>query len=374
MFKYIPLNIYAHFRPAKQCWLITERSGDARDNGWVLFKWLRENHPEINVIYAIHKNAPDYVNVKDLGKVVEFGSWKHWLIFMTCSITCSTDWSLGIPSPLCYLMMRNIFPPCSKRVFLQHGIIKDYMPQGAKNKLHADIFVCGAYPEWEYLTQVYGYTEGEVKYLGLCRYDRLINSSNKRQILFMPTWRAYLGKVDDFEESNYYKKIKSLLCSSKLKSYLENTDTEFIYFIHPAIKNKKKYFEKFQDERIRVLNNDDDDMQKYICSANMLITDFSSIYFDFAYQGKPVLYYHFDYEFYRKGHYAEGYFSYENDGFGPIVKDESSLIEMIKIIGDNNWNLNGDYGSRIYRFFPMRDKNNCQRHFDELCKLESIIK
>ena len=52
--KYLPTYLWvAITRPNKQCWLITERPTDARDNGYVLFKWLCQNHPEKNVIYAI---------------------------------------------------------------------------------------------------------------------------------------------------------------------------------------------------------------------------------------------------------------------------------------------------------------------------------
>lgn len=52
--KYLPVYLFVSMRQRHdQCWLITERPTDARDNGFVLFKWLRENHKNINVIYAI---------------------------------------------------------------------------------------------------------------------------------------------------------------------------------------------------------------------------------------------------------------------------------------------------------------------------------
>lgn len=373
LFKYIPLCIYSRISPRKQCWLITERPTDARDNGWALFKWLRDKHPEIRVVYAIHRDAQDFAKLNGMGEVIEYGSWKHWLIFMTCSVTCSTSWGLGIPTPLCYLMMRNLFPPISKRVFLQHGITKDYMPQGRKKKLHADIFVCGAKPEWEYINANFGYQNGEVQYLGFCRFDFLVNNSKKQQILYMPTWRNYIDDVIDFESTDYYKTIASFLQSTELNVFLATTETELVFFIHPHFKNKKVYFTKFCNSHIEVMNNDDYDLQKLICSANMLVTDFSSIYFDFAYQGKPVVYYHFDYEDYRNRHYAIGYFNYDQDGFGPICKSELELISTMKSIADNAWLLPVEYQHRADRFFPIRDTNNCQRHFDALCRLDKTI-
>lgn len=371
IFRYLPAYLYVLlFHKKEQCWLITERPTDARDNGYVLFKWLCENHPEKRVVYAIHKDAPDYANVKDLGNVIEYGSWMHWYYYFASSICCDTSWGICSPNSMTFLIMRNILPPKSKRVFLQHGITKDYMPQGRKHKLKADIFVCGAYPEWEYISQHFGYNNGEVRYIGFARFDNLRDTSVKRQILFMPTWRAGLHHISDFQSTLYYMRLSSILSSMELNNYLVEADTELIYFIHPSIRDKKKFFEPFANSHIRILNNEDYDLQKLICSAKMLITDFSSIYFDFAYQGKPVIYYHFDYDEYRKIHYAEGYFSYEHDGFGPIVKSEEELLMALKSITDNNWHIPVEYEERAKRFFPIRDRNNCQRHYDALCELE----
>ena len=45
----------------------------------------------------------------------------------------------------------------------------------------------------------------------------------------------------------------------------------------------------------------------------MLITDFSSVVFDFAYLKKPIIYYHR-----IPNHNEDGYFNYETMGFGEI--------------------------------------------------------
>ena len=43
-----------------------------------------------------------------------------------------------------------------------------------------------------------------------------------------------------------------------------------------------------------------------------MITDYSSVFFDFSYMRKPVIFYQFDEKKFRKAQYAEGYFSYKN--------------------------------------------------------------
>lgn len=370
LFKYIPISVYVRlFRRQEQCWLFCERPDEARDNGFVLYKWICTHHPEVRVIYAIHKSSPDFSNVENLGEVIEYGSIKHWYYFFASKACCDTGWGICCPNAFCYILMRNFLPPMSKRVFLQHGIIKDFMPVGLKGKLHADLFVCGAYPEWEYISSNFGYVNNEVKYLGLARFDRLVSTASKSQILYMPTWRSYLENANDITKTKYYSSIISFISSSELNDLLTRTNSEFVFFLHPHIKKFKQYFEKCGTERIRILNNDDCDLQKLICSANILITDFSSIYFDFAYQCKPVIYYHFDYDEYREGHYSEGYFNYERDGFGPIVKDEKDLINSLSYFREKEWIFPEVYAERARRFFPMMDTKNCERHFNELVKL-----
>ena len=60
--------------------------------------------------------------------------------------------------------------------------------------------------------------------------------------------------------------------------------------------------------------------------SSMLITDYSSVFFDVAYMHKPIIYYQFDRDAFRQGHYQEGYFSYD-DGFGPVAFDTESLLK-----------------------------------------------
>ena len=67
-----------------------------------------------------------------------------------------------------------------------------------------------------------------------------------------------------------------------------------------------------------------------IKKSALLITDFSSVFFDFGYMKKPIIYYQFDNELFRSNHYKEGYFSYERDGFGPVATKENDLISYIK--------------------------------------------
>ena len=60
----------------------------------------------------------------------------------------------------------------------------------------------------------------------------------------------------------------------------------------------------------------DESYQELFNNSSVLVTDYSSVFFDFAYLKKPVIYYHpiDDY------HYENSYFDYETMGFGDVVK------------------------------------------------------
>lgn len=84
---------------------------------------------------------------------------------------------------------------------------------------------------------------------------------------------------------------------------------------------------------------------------------------------KPVIYYQFDYDEYRKMHFKEGYFSYLKDGFGNIVIQEDELINEIEKNIQSNFILTDQIRRRINKFFELRDNQNCKRIYEEIYKL-----
>lgn len=368
LFKYIPICFFVKLFFKKNIWLISERRNDARDNGYWLFKYLRTNHPEIPVFYAIDFGCKDYIRVKDFNNVVNWGSFRHYCLLSQAVIIASTDFGLGFPRTLMRPILMRIFSLRQKFVFLQHGITKDNLTHAKKHKLRANLFICGAKPEYDYILHNFGYASEELKYIGFARFDNLFDTSKTRQILYMPTWRN--GLSDNlFSESVFYNTVSHFLSSKELQEYLTDKDIKLVFFLHPAFRDKKKYFKQFATDRILIANNDDYDLQELLKTSSLLITDYSSIYFDFAYMGKPVVYYQFDYEEYRKNQYKEGYFSYEKNGFGPVIKTESRLIEYLKEIADNKWKNPKEYRLRAETFFPLNDNRNCERHYREMLKL-----
>jgi CDP-glycerol glycerophosphotransferase (TagB/SpsB family) len=102
----------------------------------------------------------------------------------------------------------------------------------------------------------------------------------------------------------------------------------------------------------------------------ILVTDFSSVFFDFAYMGKPEVYFQPDEKEYREYHYSKGYFDYYTDGFGPVFFDPMDTVEYLINLLCNNCEIEKQYLDRINSFFTIRDNHNCERTFQAICDLE----
>jgi hypothetical protein len=276
---------------------------------------------------------------------------------------------------LCYILeIYRILK--NKRIFLQHGIIENDLKWLYYKVSKFALFICSVKPEYEYVKKKFGYPDNVIKLLGLCRFDNLGKcKTNKQQLLIMPSWREWIaGSVPDsrrgedysgFMKTEYYIKWQSLLNNERLFELLEENSLNVIFFPH---RNMQKYVNIFnaKSNRITIADWRLYDIQNLLKESAFLITDYSSIAFDFAYMKKPLLYYQFDQDAFRKFQYQEGYFSYENNGFGEVFVDESPLIDLIKKYAQNNFVLNDMYRERINNFFMFFDNDNCKRNFESI--------
>lgn len=355
----------------KEIWLICEDKEEARDNGYHLFKYIREKYPEINVYYAIDKKSCDYTKVKKYGNIIQYESLKHWIYYLTASKNISTQKCGNPNAPLFYfLQVYGILK--NNRIFLQHGITKDNAKWLYYNETKFRLFICGAKPEYEYIKEKFGYPNENLKYLGFPRFDELHNIKiNKKQILLMPTWRNWLSRETNFIDTNkekfedtlYFKTYNSLINNNELIEFLKEKDITLCFYPH---RNMQKFIKLFNttSNNIKILDKNDIDIQTLLKESALMITDYSSVYFDFAYMKKPLIYYHFDYEEYRQKQLQVGYFDYNNDGFGSIINNEQDLIKKIKEYVENDYKIENEYLIKINNFFELNDKENCKRNFE----------
>lgn len=365
--------VYKLFR--RDLWLVCDNGIEAADNGYWFFEYTRRAHPEQDCVYAVHKKSVDFDRVSSLGKTVEYGSFMHWILYLTARVNISSQKS-GKPNfAVCYLLevygiLRN------NRVFLQHGVILTDIEFLYYENTKMSMFVTSTYREWEYVSTHYGYPEGSVKLLGLTRFDRLHDFQTvPKQILIMPTWRDWLGtnalaknpEQDrrSFCESEYYKRWSSVVKSDRLRRICEKYGCTVMFAPH---RDTQRFIDCYESDNpyLKVCRYGEYNVQDIMKSSAFMITDFSSVQIDFAYMKKPLAYYHFDYDRYTQAHYHKGYFDYESDGFGPVFSEEEALMDYIEQCAKASFTNSEEYLARHKEFFTLYDTDNCKRNYDAI--------
>lgn len=349
----------------RNVWIISERGNDARDNGYFFYQYMVEKHPEQPIWYVIRSDSPDFERIAPIGKWVEFESFRHYLFYALAKVRISSSlWGGDLPKMSYFKQLRKFIGRRKPFIFLKHGIIKDYLPQHCYGEGYPDLYVCGAKPEYDYVKANFGYPEGVVQYLGLARFDNLHDAKTKRQILFMPTFRKWLPKMtkEQITESEYVRCWNAAIRDPALIALLEENDIELVFYPHHVM---QKYLDAFHSssERVKIAAFKDYDVQTLLMESALLVTDFSSVFFDFGYMGKPVVYYQFDRERYVNEHYdfTKGYFSYDDHGFGEVAFDGQGLFAAIERVVKNGFVTAPEYQTREKTFFPLNDRQNCER-------------
>lgn len=361
------------YKSEKELWLVAERGTDARDNGYWMFRYIKEQHPEINVKYIITKESEDRDRLISWSNdLINYGSLQHYIHFWRATKCISTHiggcypYIFRVSYKLKRLLAKTQY---SKNIFLQHGITKDDIKGLHYDGKRIHLFICGAKPEFEFVSQKFGYPEGIVKYTGFARFDNLpYKPIGKRQILLMPTWRSWLQN-ENFVSSEYYLKYVEFLSCKLLYEILDEKNVTLVFYPHYEVQKYISEFKKLQlPSNIIIADKKEFDVQRLLIESSLLITDYSSVYFDFVYMGKPVLYYQFDEKRYRMEQYQDGYYDYHN-GFGEWTDKLDEIIEKIEWYIRNGFDMPLNYRDRVNDFFPISDNRNRERIFEEISKL-----
>lgn len=359
----------------KDIWLISDRIDKAGDNGESFFEYAVKNAPKnVRCVFLLDKKSKDYSKIKKIGMVKSPTSpfYKIYYTLAKVHISSQLDGSrlLRVRSYLKDILNRQ------KTVFLQHGVTKDNISSYYNRfDFGIDMFVTTVYEERKSIIETENYgCDGEiVKMCGFARYDKLENCKEKI-IFIVPTWRLSLLEdtetlkiKDGFENSKYFKFYNSLLHSEKLITKAKEKGYKLCFYPHSMMRNAQKYFENLDPVFANPNNYTYTDMFKF---GSLIVTDYSSIQFDFAYLRKPLIYCHFDKEEFFSSHtYVEGYFNYERDGFGPVLYSIDDTVNAICHCVDNDCAIQKEYEERIEKTFKFNDKNNCKRTLEEILTL-----
>lgn len=363
----------------KEVWLLMDRDDSAGDNAEFLYDYCKDN-TDIECHFVLSKTSHDWNRLKGKGfNLIDHNSNEHKQLLLKCTKAISSH--VG--------PMINPFTDVKENyanIFLQHGVTKDDISNWINN-CKIDLMITATDPEYYEITKdksPYLYGHKEIKKTGFPRFDSLLQinqSSGNKKILIMPTWRKSISGVfvkkgsservlnPNFVETDYSKSINSLLNNKRLDELAKKHNLDVIFCPHPNMRPYLNHFKKSESVRIADIN---ESIHDFLKESALLVTDYSSVAFDFAYMKKPLCYYQFDEDTFFSGEhtYGRGYYDYREHGFGPVLNREDDLISEIESIVKNRFEIvQNKYLENIEKTFSSIDQDNCKRTFDALIEM-----
>lgn len=196
---------------------------------------------------------------------------------------------------------------------------------------YTDVFVSG--PEMRaYYAEAFGISIDKVKDLGVPRTDLFFNKRyiknsiekiektikrDKNNILYLPTFRGRPNQRSNFELPFNWNDFDA--------SFFDKN--RILIKVHPVVKNIKNLPPEELKNKVIILGKEFETDELMIFSDS-LITDYSSVIFDYSLLKKPIIHYVYDINDY----YDERgfYFPFEKYTYGPVIFDSKGLVNAIE--------------------------------------------
>lgn len=328
-------------RPYEQPTIVFESFGGRQvsDSPYAIYRLFNELYPGFNFVWSIDRSLKKFCKQNQIPFVVR--RTRKWVR----TLEKSTYWISNArfpawvkkPNYVTYIQTWHGTP--LKKLGLDIENVS--MPGTTTTKYH-DNFVKEA-NRWDalvspndYSTRIFRSAFGfnnQILKVGYPRNDELINSNaediqtlkaqlgiplDKKVVLYAPTYRD-----NQFAEKGKYT-FELPFSLDEFKQRFGD-DTVLILRMHYLIANAMDISD--YTDFVYDFSNHPDISDLYLVS-DMLITDYSSVFFDYAYLKRPILFYPYDYHLY-KDELRGFYLDYEKDLPGQIANNEAELLSGI---------------------------------------------
>ncbi len=176
----------------------------------------------------------------------------------------------------------------------------------------------------------------------------------------MTTWREWLIDISDeeFKESAYFNRTTELLNHEKINQLLKEQNIQVTVALHPFMKEFEPYFRTIKNDCIQFVGFDELSIGEVIQEMDMLLTDITSVSWDFLYLNKPIIFYLFDQADWENKRGI--YLNLNEDLYGYKAKNVEEVYACLTeiIIGGVNYNK---WYSKATQYFDYFDQNKCER-------------
>ncbi len=348
----------------------------AQDNGYYFFKYCMDHEEEKrqnnHIYYVITKDAPDRKKMDAYqSHLVDFMSIRHMIYMIAAELLVSTDTRNHLYAMRQRGSILKRYLRKKPLVFLQHGVTAlkkvDFF-YGKGKSGSCNLFVVTSDFEKKIVEDYFGYAEDEIVNSGFARWDVLEDKSEGlREILIMPTWRAWLENVtlEEFKESDYFHNYMALLNSPRFHSFLEKNDLLANFYLHSKFREFIQDF-SVKSDRIRLIVFGEEPANELMMRCKMLVTDYSSVCWDVFYLDKPVVFFQFDRDKYMEAHGS--YLDMDRELFGDCAQDVDGLLTYMERCADDHFVVRPEYEKMQKSFYKYFDDQNSRRICDAIVK------
>ncbi|MCR5431340.1 MAG: bifunctional glycosyltransferase family 2 protein/CDP-glycerol:glycerophosphate glycerophosphotransferase [Lachnospiraceae bacterium] len=322
---------------------------------YIYEKYLEINPAERKFVWSLKQKLP---NKRKNTKYVKPGTLRYMLALARAGILVSNmrqpSWYVkrkeqfffetwhGTPLKRLVFDMDEVYTasPGYKKIFYDQSRKWDYLLSG--NPYSTEIFEHAFMLPKERIAQL-GYprndrlNEGADDVLKKQLREKLGLPSDKKIVLYAPTWRDNRFKGSgDYEMTLPFDKG----FASKVK------DCFFIMRMHYFVSETDGLSEVFGENAVDMSGYDD--INDLYLASDMLVTDYSSVFFDYAILGRPIVFYAYDEDEY-KDELRGLYFDMERYCPGPVVRTQEELAKALNKDTDSykpyleRYNLMGDF-------------------------------
>lgn len=342
------------------------------DNPRAIYEYLKEHEFPYKLYWSVDKKYVHHFSDKNLQCIRRFSI--KWLFIMPRASFWVTNsrMPLWIPKPKSTTYLQTWHGTPLKK--LAADMDEVYMPGTTAEKYKRN-FIKEA-KNWDYLISPNAYSteifrrafqfDKEVLETGyprndyICKYNdqetakKLAMELNipvhKKVILYAPTWRD-----NQFFTTGKYR-FDINLDLNLLKQRLED-DYVILFRLHYLISENLDLsaFDGFSYD----MSNHKDIRELYVM-ADILITDYSSVFFDYSNLRRPMIFYVYDMEEYRDK--LRGfYFDFEQEAPGPLVKTTEEVIEAVKHIEADEFQLPTKFKSFYDKFCYLENGDSARK-------------
>lgn len=360
-------------------WLFGENNAaTANNNSYYFWRQIVNKDDNIDKYIVLQKNKENKKVYSSLSKhekkfVLWRNSIKHYKIYFDADMFFVTlSYKDVVPTKILWQDIKlKIKKPV---IYLQHGTLGIKKIGYTGKSYNNNMFRFCIYNERiketlkkendfkEY--QIY-YAEYHPRYIELLKKEE--EYKDKKQILYFLTWREYFGK--NIETELFVRNLKKIVSSEQLKEYLEKNNIELKICVHAFFDKEilRDVYPVISTDKISIIIQQSTNIMDELAKSKLLITDYSSVGFDFTFLNKPVILFQPDRDNYLEK--RETYCTEEE------LEENStrSVNELINKIVNENYGVNNFFKSKLPKHIDynyIKTGKHIEKMYDYFSKLQ----